>query len=144
MAIHGDILSTIGSTPMVELSRLAAECGACARVIAKLEARNPGGSTKDRAALQMIRDAEQAGVLRPGMLLIEPTSGNTGLGLALAAAVLGYKLVLTMPDTMSIERRKLAAAYGADIVLTPGALGMQGAVDEAERLAREKDGFIPS
>ena len=121
MAVYGDILATIGGTPMVELARLARREGVNARIIAKIEARNPGGSTKDRAALYMIRDAEAAGALRPGMLLVEPTSGNTGLGLALAAAVLGYRLVLTMPDTMSIERRKLAAAYGADIVLTPGA-----------------------
>ena len=137
MAVYGDILATIGGTPMVELARLARREGVNARIIAKIEARNPGGSTKDRAALYMIRDAEAAGALRPGMLLVEPTSGNTGLGLALAAAVLGYRLVLTMPDTMSIERRKLAAAYGADIVLTPGAEGMRGAVEAAERIARE-------
>lgn len=144
MAVYGDILATIGGTPMVELERLARREGVSARIIAKIEARNPGGSTKDRAALYMIRDAEAAGALRPGMLLVEPTSGNTGLGLALAAAVLGYRLVLTMPDTMSIERRKLAAAYGADIVLTPGAEGMRGAVEAAERIAREQNGFIPS
>lgn len=144
MAVYGDILATIGGTPMVELARLARREGVNARIIAKIEARNPGGSTKDRAALYMIRDAEAAGALRPGMLLVEPTSGNTGLGLALAAAVLGYRLVLTMPDTMSIERRKLAAAYGADIVLTPGAEGMRGAVEAAERIAREQNGFIPS
>ena len=144
MAVYGDILATIGGTPMVELARLARREGVNARIIAKIEARNPGGSTKDRAALYMIRDAEAAGALRPGMLLVEPTSGNTGLGLALAAAVLGYRLVLTMPDTMSIERRKLAAAYSADIVLTPGAEGMRGAVEAAERIAREQNGFIPS
>ena len=144
MAVYGDILATIGGTPMVELARLARREGVNARIIAKIEARNPGGSTKDRAALYMIRDAETAGALRPGMLLVEPTSGNTGLGLALAAAVLGYRLVLTMPDTMSIERRKLATAYGADIVLTPGAEGMRGAVEAAERIAREQNGFIPS
>ena len=144
MAVYGDILATIGGTPMVELARLARREGVNARIIAKIEARNPGGSTKDRAALYMIRDAEAAGALRPGMLLVEPTSGNTGLGLALAAAVLGYRLVLTMPDTMSIERRKLAAAYGANIVLTPGAEGMRGAVEAAERIAREQNGFIPS
>lgn len=144
MAVYGDILATIGGTPMVELARLARREGVNARIIAKIEARNPGGSTKDRAALYMIRDAEAAGALRPGMLLVEPTSGNTGLGLALAAAVLGYRLVLTMPDTMSIERRKLAAAYGTDIVLTPGAEGMRGAVEAAERIAREQNGFIPS
>ena len=142
MAVYGDILATIGGTPMVELARLARREGVNARIIAKIEARNPGGSTKDRAALYMIPEA--AGALRPGMLLVEPTSGNTGLGLALAAAVLGYRLVLTMPDTMSIERRKLAAAYGADIVLTPGAEGMRGAVEAAERIAREQNGFIPS
>ena len=144
MAVYGDILATIGGTPMVELARLARREGVNARIIAKIEARNPGGSTKDRAALYMIRDAEAAGALRPGMLLVEPTSGNTGLGLALAAAVLGYRLVLTLPATMSIDRRKLAAAYGADIVLTPGAEGMRGAVEAAERIAREQNGFIPS
>ncbi len=143
MAVYNNILETIGSTPMVELKRLADAYGVKARIIAKVESRNPGGSTKDRAALCMIRDAERSGKLRPGMLLVEPTSGNTGLGLAVAAAVLGYQLVLTMPDTMSIERRKLAAAYGARIVLTPGRDGMSGAVEEAERIAREENGFIP-
>lgn len=143
MSVYENILDTIGSTPMVEMNRLSAAHGVKARIIAKIESRNPGGSTKDRAALYMIRDAEQAGKLKPGMLLVEPTSGNTGLGLALAAAVLGYKLVLTMPDTMSIERRKLAAAYGAEIVLTPGRDGMRGAVEAAERIAREQNGFIP-
>lgn len=143
MAIYKNILDTIGGTPLVELNALALKAGAGARILAKLEARNPGGSAKDRAALYMIRAAESAGALKKGMLLVEPTSGNTGVGLALAAAVLGYQLVLVMPDTMSIERRKLAAAYGARIVLTPGALGMRGAVEEAERIAREENGFIP-
>lgn len=143
MAIYKNILDTIGGTPLVELNALAHKAGAGARILAKLEARNPGGSAKDRAALYMIRAAESAGTLKKGMLLVEPTSGNTGVGLALAAAVLGYQLVLVMPDTMSIERRKLAAAYGARIVLTPGALGMRGAVEEAERIAREENGFIP-
>ncbi|MGI6183704.1 MAG: cysteine synthase A [Candidatus Fimadaptatus sp.] len=143
MAIYKNILDTIGGTPLVELNALALKAGAGARILAKLEARNPGGSAKDRAALYMIRAAESAGTLKKGMLLVEPTSGNTGVGLALAAAVLGYQLVLVMPDTMSIERRKLAAAYGARIVLTPGALGMRGAVEEAERIAREENGFIP-
>lgn len=143
MAIYKNILDTIGGTPLVELNALALKAGAGARILAKLEARNPGGSAKDRAALYMIRAAESAGALKKGMLLVEPTSGNTGVGLALAAAVLGYQLVLVMPDTMSIERRKLAAAYGARIVLTPGALGMRGAVEEAERIACEENGFIP-
>lgn len=143
MAIYKNILDTIGGTPLVALNALALKAGAGARILAKLEARNPGGSAKDRAALYMIRAAESAGTLKKGMLLVEPTSGNTGVGLALAAAVLGYQLVLVMPDTMSIERRKLAAAYGARIVLTPGALGMRGAVEEAERIAREENGFIP-
>lgn len=143
MAIYKNILDTIGGTPLVELNALALKAGAGARILAKLEARNPGGSAKDRAALYMIRAAESAGALKKGMLLVEPTSGNTGVGLALAAAVLGYQLVLVMPDTMSIERRKLAAAYGARIVLTPGALSMRGAVEEAERIAREENGFIP-
>ena len=144
MAIYRDVLETIGNTPLVELSRLSAAHGVGARILAKLESRNPGGSTKDRAALSMIRAAEASGELRPGMQLIEPTSGNTGLGLAMAAAVLGYRLTLVMPDTMSVERRKLAAAYGANILLTPGAQGMSGAVEAAEALAREHNGFIPS
>lgn len=144
MAIYKNILDTIGHTPMVELQRLAAAHGVKARIVAKIEARNPGGSIKDRAALGMIRAAEAAGTLRAGMLLVEPTSGNTGLGLALASAVLGYRLILTMPETMSLERRKLAAAYGAEIVLTPGSEGMRGAVEAAERIAREQHGFIPS
>lgn len=144
MAVYRDVLETIGNTPLVELSRLAAAHGVGARILAKLESRNPGGSTKDRAALSMIRAAEASGELKPGMQLIEPTSGNTGLGLAMAAAVLGYQLTLVMPDTMSIERRKLAAAYGARILLTPGAQGMSGAVEAAERLAREQNGYIPS
>ncbi len=139
--IHKSILETIGGTPLVEIQRLN-EGGA--RVLAKVEYFNPGGSVKDRIALAMIEAAEAKGVLRPGGLIIEPTSGNTGVGLALASAAKGYHLILTMPDTMSIERRKLLAAYGAELVLTEGALGMKGAIAKAEELAKTHPGsFIP-
>ena len=131
MAIYNNILETIGNTPLVRIRKL--NQGA-AEVVVKVEYFNPGGSVKDRIALAMIEAAEQAGVLKPGGTLIEPTSGNTGVGLALIAAVKGYKLVLTMPDTMSIERRKLAAAYGAELVLTPGKDGMKGAIAKANEL----------
>ena len=123
--IAGNILETIGHTPLVRINKLN-EGGA--EILVKVESFNPGSSVKDRAALSMIEAAEKAGLLKPGALIIEPTSGNTGIGLAIAAAVKGYHLILTMPDTMSIERRKLAAAYGAEIVLTDGAQGMKGAV----------------
>ena len=116
------ILEKVGGTPLVEISNKLNKGGA--RVLAKVEFFNPGGSVKDRIALAMVEDAEKRGVLKPGATLVEPTSGNTGVGLALVAAVKGYHLVLTMPETMSIERRKLAAAYGAEIVLTPGTEGM--------------------
>ncbi len=134
----------VGHTPLLELKRLAAGEHFAARLLAKLEFFNPAGSVKDRAALAMVQDAERRGLLSPGGTIIEPTSGNTGIGLAWVAAVRGYKAVIVMPDTMSVERRQLMAAYGAQVVLTPGALGMQGAVDRARALAQEIPGsFIP-
>lgn len=132
----------IGGTPLLELNRFAAEKGLVRPIIAKLEYFNPGGSAKDRIALAMIRQAEEDGTLRPGATIIEPTSGNTGVGLALVAAVRGYRLILTMPETMSIERRQLVSAYGAQVVLTPAAEGMTGAIKEAERLRDSIDGAI--
>ena len=139
--IYENILGTIGNTPLVRISRLNTSA---AEVVAKLESFNPGSSAKDRPGLAMIEAAEKAGLLKPGALIIEPTSGNTGIGLAVAAAVKGYRLCLTMPDTMSIERRKLLAAYGAEIVLTPGAEGMTGAIAKAEELKNSNPGsFIP-
>ena len=135
------ILDRVGGTPLVEISNKLNKGGA--RVLAKVEAFNPGGSVKDRIAVAMVEAAEAAGVLKPGATIIEPTSGNTGIGLALVSAVKGYHLILTMPETMSIERRKLAAAYGAEIVLTPGSAGMKGAIAKAEELAAAKGGFIP-
>lgn len=141
--IYADMTRLIGGTPLVELSRFARARGVRdARVCGKLERQNPAGSAKDRVALAMIRDAEARGELSPGGLIIEPTSGNTGIGIAAAAAVLGYAAVIVMPDSMSPERIKLIAAYGADIVLTPGAEGMKGAVARAEALHRENPGSI--
>lgn len=132
----------IGGTPLLELNRFAAEKGLARPIIAKLEYFNPGGSAKDRIALAMIRQAEEDGTLKPGATIIEPTSGNTGVGLALVAAVRGYQLILTMPETMSIERRQLVSAYGAKVVLTPAAEGMTGAIKEAERLRDSIDGAL--
>jgi cysteine synthase A len=129
-----DILGTIGNTPHVRLRRLF---GAAPEVWLKLERANPGGSIKDRIALEMVRDAEQRGLLGPGMTIVEPTSGNTGIGLAMVAAVRGYRLVLTMPESMSVERRRVLKAYGAEVVLTPRELGMKGAIARAEELAAE-------
>ncbi len=139
--IAGGILETIGGTPLVEISDRLNAGGA--RVLAKLESFNPGGSAKDRVAAAMLATAEDAGLLKPGATVVEPTSGNTGVGLALACAVKGYRLVLVMPDTMSVERRRLAAAYGAEVVLTPGAKGMTGAVEKAREIAAERSGFMP-
>lgn len=134
----------IGNTPLLELAHLERALGLEARVLAKLEYFNPAGSAKDRVAKAMIDDAEARGVLRPGMAIIEPTSGNTGIGLALMAAARGYRAIIVMPDTMSAERRRLMAAYGAELVLTEGAKGMTGAIAKAEELAREIPGsFIP-
>ena len=139
--IYKSILEKVGGTPLVELSDRTNKGGA--KVLVKVEFFNPGGSVKDRIAAAMIAAAEKDGTLKPGATIIEPTSGNTGVGLALVSAVKGYHLILTMPETMSIERRKLAAAYGAEIVLTPGAAGMKGAIEKAEELAAAKGGFIP-
>ena len=139
--IYADILEKIGRTPLVRISKLNR---GNAEVLVKVESFNPAGSVKDRIAIGMIEAAEKAGKIAPGALIIEPTSGNTGIGLALVAAVKGYRLILTMPDTMSIERRKLLAAYGAELVLTEGALGMKGAIAKAEELAKTHPGsFIP-
>ncbi len=131
-----------GNTPLLELENFQRNGDAVAHIIAKLEYFNPAGSVKDRVALSMIRDAEQRGVLSPGGTLIEPTSGNTGVGLALVAAANGYKLILTMPETMSIERRRLLAALGAEIILTPGAEGMTGAINRAYKLQSEIEGSV--
>ena len=141
--IYTSILDLIGRTPLLEPARFNARQDIGARLLVKLEAFNPGGSAKDRIAKAMIEDAEAKGLLKPETVIIEPTSGNTGIGLAAVAAAKGYKAIFTMPETMSVERRKLIAAYGADIVLTEGAKGMQGAVDKAEELAKELNGFIP-
>ena len=139
--IAGTILETIGNTPLVRINKMNR---GQAEVLAKVESFNPGSSVKDRIGVAMILDAERRGVLKRGATIIEPTSGNTGIGLAIAAAVLGYKLILTMPDTMSIERRRLAAAYGVEIVLTPGVDGMPGAIRKAEELHTATPGsFIP-
>lgn len=142
MALYHDMTEMIGGTPLLALERLGQERGWQAKVLAKLEYFNPAGSVKDRAALGMIRAAEKEGRLRPGSVIVEPTSGNTGIGLAAIAAVRGYRVILTMPETMSLERRKLLAAYGAEIVLTPGDQGMQGSIDRAKELLREIPGSI--
>lgn len=142
MKIYNNITELIGGTPLIALDRIAADLGLGCRLLGKAERFNPAGSAKDRVALTIIRDAEARGVLTPGATIVEPTSGNTGIGLAAMAAVLGYKVILTMPDSMSVERRRLLGAYGAQIVLTPGALGMQGAVEEAERIAAATPGAI--
>ena len=142
MKIARDVRDLIGHTPLLELGRYAKAHGLEARLLAKLERANPAGSAKDRVAAQMIARAEAEGRLRPGGTIIEPTSGNTGIGLAAVGAACGYRVILTMPDTMSVERRSLIAAYGAEIVLTPGAQGMAGAVEKAEALRREIPGSI--
>lgn len=140
--IYKSLTELVGHTPLVELTKIENEEGLNARLLAKIESFNPGGSVKDRVALAMIEDAEASGRLKPGGTIIEPTSGNTGIGLAWVAVVKGYKLVLTMPETMSIERRKLLAALGAELVLTPGSEGMKGAIAMAEKLQSETPGSI--
>jgi cysteine synthase A len=140
--IFNSVLETVGKTPLVRLNRLTADSKAT--VVAKLESRNPGGSVKDRICLSMINEAEKQGLVKPNTVVIEPTSGNTGIGLAMVAAVKGYRLILTMPETMSIERRSLLRAYGAELVLTPGPEGMSGAIKKAEALAAETpNSFVP-
>lgn len=139
--IYSTILEKVGNTPLVRINKLNK---GGAEVLVKVEYFNPAGSVKDRIAIGMIEDAEKNGKIAPGALIIEPTSGNTGIGLALVAAVKGYKLILTMPDTMSVERRKLLAAYGAELVLTEGAKGMKGAIEKAEELQKSHpSSFIP-
>ncbi|MDD3996443.1 MAG: cysteine synthase A [Sphaerochaetaceae bacterium] len=143
--IFANITELVGKTPLVALSRFAFLHGVHAKIVAKVESFNPGGSVKDRIALAMIKDAEQKGLLTKDSVIIEPTSGNTGIGLALVGAARGYRVILTMPETMSVERRALLKAYGAELVLTDGSKGMKGAMAEAERLAGEHPGsFIPS
>lgn len=140
--IHQNLLSLIGNTPLVEVQNIAREENLKARVIVKIESRNPGGSVKDRIALAMVEDAEKEGLLKPGGTIIEPTSGNTGIGLAWVASVKGYKLILTMPETMSTERMKLLKALGATLVLTPGNEGMAGSVAKARELKDKTPGSI--
>lgn len=142
MHIAENMLELIGTTPLVKINRLNEK--GLAVVAAKIESRNPAGSIKDRPALNMIEDAEKRGLLTEGAVIIEPTSGNTGIGLALVCAIKGYRMILTMPETMSIERRKLLKAYGAELVLTEGSRGMQGAVDKAMELREQiPDSFVP-
>lgn len=140
--IASSILDLVGNTPLVEVNRVAAALSLKARLLLKVESFNPAGSVKDRVAEAMIVAAESAGTLRAGGTIVEPTSGNTGVGLALAAAVRGYRLVVVMPETMSIERRRLVAAYGAEVVLTPGVEGMKGAIAKAEELRQTIEGAV--
>ena len=143
--IYKGTIGLIGNTPLVELVNLERKLGLEAKLLAKLEYFNPAGSVKDRIAAAMIEDAEKKGLLKEGATIIEPTSGNTGIGLASVAAAKGYKIILTMPDTMSVERRNILKAYGAKVVLTRGSLGMKGAIEKANELAREIEGsFIPA
>lgn len=142
MKIYKNLTQLIGHTPLVELSRLAAQEGLEAQILVKIEAFNPGGSAKDRVALRMIEKAELQGVLRKGSTIIEPTSGNTGVGLAWIGSSKGYRVLIVMPDSMSKERQSLLKAAGADLFLTPGALGMQGAIEEAERLSSQIEGSV--
>ena len=140
--IYNNVLETIGKTPLIRLNKLTE--GVKCTIVAKTESRNPGGSLKDRVCLKMITEAEKQGLIKPDTIIIEPTSGNTGIGLAMVAAVKGYRLILTMPETMSMERRTLLGAYGAQLLLTPGAEGMQGSIKKAEELADETpNSFMP-
>lgn len=142
--IYKGTLGLIGNTPLVEVENIEKELNLPATLLVKLEYLNPAGSVKDRIAKAMIEDAEEKGILKKGSVIIEPTSGNTGIGLAAIAAVKGYRIILTMPETMSIERRNILKAYGAEIVLTEGACGMKGAIEKADELAKEiPDSFIP-
>ena len=142
--IYNGALELVGNTPLVEVKNIEEELGLEARILVKLEYFNPAGSVKDRIAKAMIEDAEEKGLLKEGSVIIEPTSGNTGIGLAPIAAVKGYRIILTMPETMSVERRNILKAYGAEIVLTEGAKGMKGAIEKAEELAKEIPGsYIP-
>lgn len=144
MAVFSSVLDMVGGTPLLEAKNLERELGLKAKILMKLEYLNPAGSVKDRIAREMILDAREKGLLKEGATLIEPTSGNTGIGLASMAASLGYRLILTMPETMSVERRNILKAYGAEIVLTDGARGMTGAIEKAKELAQEiSDSFIP-
>lgn len=140
--IYHNAMELIGKTPLMELSNFNRAHHLKARILAKLEYFNPAGSVKDRVALNMIEDAERRGILKPGSTIIEPTSGNTGIGLASVAATKGYRAILTMPETMSVERRTLLKAYGAELVLTEGAKGMNGAIEKAEALSKEIDGAV--
>ena len=142
--IYNGTIDLIGNTPLVEVKNIEKELGLEARVLVKLEYFNPAGSVKDRIAKGMIEDAEEKGLLKEGSVIIEPTSGNTGIGLAAIAAAKGYRIILTMPETMSVERRNILKAYGAEIVLTEGAKGMKGAIAKADKLAKEiPNSFIP-
>lgn len=142
--IYKGAIELVGNTPLVEVTNIEKKERLKARLLVKLEYFNPAGSVKDRVGKAMIEDAERTGRLKPGSVIIEPTSGNTGIGLAAVSAVKGYKMILTMPDTMSVERRNILKAYGAEIVLTPGEKGMSGAIEKAEELAKEiPDSFIP-
>ena len=135
--VYDSILDLVGKTPLVELKRIEEKEGLQAKLIAKVESFNPAGSVKDRIAKAMIEDAEAKGLLKEGSVIIEPTSGNTGIGLAAAATVKGYRMILTMPETMSVERRNIVKAYGAEVVLTDGTKGMKGAIEKADELAKE-------
>ena len=144
MNVYTKLSDLIGKTPLLELTNIEKNLGLEAKIFAKLEYFNPAGSVKDRIAKGMIDDAEASGKLKPGSVIIEPTSGNTGIGLASVASARGYRLIITMPETMSVERRKLMKAYGAELVLTEGAKGMKGAIEKAEELAKEiENSFIP-
>lgn len=142
MKIAENIIDLVGNTPLLKVNRYIKNHNLQANLLAKVEFFNPAGSSKDRVAINMIDDAERKGLIKPGATIIEPTSGNTGVGLALVSAVKGYKLILTMPDTMSVERIKLASAYGAKVELTPGSEGMKGAIERAEQLNKEIEGSI--
>ena len=142
--IYQKITDMVGGTPLLELQEYASANGCGAKIVAKLEYMNPAGSVKDRIAVKMIDEAEKAGILHKGDVIIEPTSGNTGIGLACVAAARGYRLIITMPETMSIERRRLLAAYGAELILTPASKGTKGAIKKANELAEEISGFVPS